>query len=124
MPPTLTRPGQPAPGRFVSTASFAGFFACPGALPRADTAGPGFDRLPRSRFVPGPDPWIRVTRLADVEPRDVLLAKLAGAMKASMANAAATLAALPTQMARLAEALRVKQEEQSGAAADADAPAE
>ncbi len=65
-----------------------------------------------------------ITRLADVEPRDVLLAKLAGAMKASMANAAATFAALPTQMARLAEALRVKQEEQSGAAADADAPAE
>jgi large subunit ribosomal protein L10 len=62
-----------------------------------------------------------ITKLADVEPRDVLLAKLAGAMKASMANAAATFAALPTQMARLAEALRVKQEEQSGGA---DAPAE
>ena len=64
-----------------------------------------------------------ITRLADVEPREVLLAKLAGAMKASMANAAATFAALPTQMARLAEALRVKQEEQSGAPAAADAPA-
>ena len=62
-----------------------------------------------------------ITRLADVEPREVLLAKLAGAMKASMANAAATFAALPTQMARLAEALRVKQEEQSGTA---DGPAE
>jgi large subunit ribosomal protein L10 len=65
-----------------------------------------------------------ITRLADVEPREVLLAKLAGAMKASMANAAATFAALPTQLARLAEALRVKQEEQSGAAAGADAPAQ
>src|SRR5260370_29791391 len=65
-----------------------------------------------------------ITRLADVEPREVLLAKLAGAMKASMANAAATFAALPTQMARLAEALRVTQEEQSGAPAGADAPAE
>ncbi len=65
-----------------------------------------------------------ITKLADVEPRDVLLAKLAGAMKASMANAAATFAALPTQMARLAEALRVKQEEQGAAAAGAAAPAD
>jgi len=40
----------------------------------------------------------------------VLLAKLAGAMKASMANAAATFNALPTQMALLADALRVKLE--------------
>jgi large subunit ribosomal protein L10 len=55
-----------------------------------------------------------IARLADLEPREVLLAKLAGAMKASMANAAATFAALPTQMARLAEALRVKLEQQEG----------
>src|SRR5215475_1844816 len=36
-----------------------------------------------------------VTKLADLESREVLLAKLAGAMKASMAGAAATFAALP-----------------------------
>jgi large subunit ribosomal protein L10 len=44
-----------------------------------------------------------IGKLADLEPREVLLAKLAGAMKASMAGAAATFNALPTQMA-LAEA--------------------
>ena len=49
-----------------------------------------------------------IDRLADLEPRDVLLAMLAGAMKASMARAASTMAALPTQMARLAGALEAK----------------
>ena len=33
-----------------------------------------------------------IAKLADLEPREVLLAKLAGAMKATMANAAATMA--------------------------------
>ena len=67
-----------------------------------------------------------IARLADLEPRDVLLAMLAGAMKASMANAAATFAALPAQMAQLAEALRVKREPQAEAAAEAaaDGPAD
>jgi large subunit ribosomal protein L10 len=51
-----------------------------------------------------------VGQLADLEPREVLLAKLAGAMKASMAGAAATFNALPTQMALLADALRAKVE--------------
>ncbi len=51
-----------------------------------------------------------VGKLADLEPREVLLAKLAGAMKASMAGAAATFNALPTQMAQLADALRAKLE--------------
>ena len=51
-----------------------------------------------------------VGKLADLEPREVLLAKLAGAMKASMSNAAATFNALPTQMALLADALRAKLE--------------
>jgi large subunit ribosomal protein L10 len=50
-----------------------------------------------------------IVKLADLEPREVLLAKLAGAMKASMAGAAATFAALPTQMARLLAALEEKQ---------------
>ena len=65
-----------------------------------------------------------ITKLADLEPREVLLAKLAGAMKATMANAAATMAALPTQMARLLAALEAKQA--AGAPADAadTAPAE
>jgi len=58
-----------------------------------------------------------VSKLADLEPRDVLLAKLAGAMKASMSNAAATFNALPTQMALLADALRAKVEAGSPTAA-------
>jgi large subunit ribosomal protein L10 len=58
-----------------------------------------------------------IERLASVEPREVLLAKLAGAMKASMAGAAATFAALPTQMARLAAALEAKRQEEGGAEA-------
>jgi large subunit ribosomal protein L10 len=49
-----------------------------------------------------------IAKLADLEPRDVLLAKLAGAMKATMAGAAATFAALPVQMARLLAALEEK----------------
>jgi large subunit ribosomal protein L10 len=49
-----------------------------------------------------------IVKLADLEPREVLLAKLAGAMKASMAGAAATFAALPSQMARLLAALEQK----------------
>src|SRR6202050_2847513 len=56
-----------------------------------------------------------IAKLADLEPREVLLAKLAGAMKASMAGAAATFNALPAQMAQLAEALRVKREAAEGA---------
>jgi large subunit ribosomal protein L10 len=52
-----------------------------------------------------------ISKLADLESREVLLAKLAGAMKGSMANAAALFNALPTQMAQLAEALRAKREE-------------
>src|SRR5271155_5767564 len=49
-----------------------------------------------------------ISKLADLEPRDVLLAKLAGAMKATMAGAAAPFAALPVQMARLMAALEEK----------------
>ena len=57
-----------------------------------------------------------IISLADLEPRDVLLAKLAGAMKASLAGAAATFNALPVQMAQLAEALRAKREAAEGPA--------
>jgi large subunit ribosomal protein L10 len=57
-----------------------------------------------------------IAKLADLEPREVLLAKLAGAMKASLSNAAATFAALPTQMARLLAALEAQQAEAQGGA--------
>jgi len=63
-----------------------------------------------------------ITKLADLESRDILLAKLAGAMKATMAGAAATFAALPVQMARLLAALEEKKAAQgpaAGAVADA-----
>jgi large subunit ribosomal protein L10 len=61
-----------------------------------------------------------IAQLADLEPREVLLAKLAGAMKASMSGAAATFAALPSQLARLLGAL----EEKRAAEAPAEAPAQ
>jgi large subunit ribosomal protein L10 len=57
-----------------------------------------------------------IERLADLESREVLLAMLAGAMKASMANAAATFVALPSQMARLTAALQAKREAEPAAA--------
>jgi large subunit ribosomal protein L10 len=58
-----------------------------------------------------------VRQLADLEPRDVLLAKLAGAMKASMSQAAALFVAPLAQAARVVDALRQKQEEQAAAPA-------
>ena len=67
-----------------------------------------------------------IAKLADLEPRDVLMARLAGAMKASMAGAAATMAALPVQMARLLAALQAKREAApaDAVAADTAAPAD
>jgi large subunit ribosomal protein L10 len=65
-----------------------------------------------------------IIELADLEPREVLLAKLAGAMKASLAGAAATFNALPVQMAQLAEALRAKRAAEPGADAGTPATAE
>ena len=62
-----------------------------------------------------------ITKLADLESREVLLAKLAGAMKASLAGAAATFNALPVQMAQIAEALRAKRAEAEGGAPEAPA---
>lgn len=62
-------------------------------------------------------------KLADVESREVLLAKLAGDMKASMAKAAATFEAPLTKFARTADALRSKVE-QGGAESSAPAEAE
>lgn len=64
-----------------------------------------------------------VTKLADLEPREVLLAKLAGAMKATLANAAGTFAALPASMARLLAALEEQKGAGGGAVAAAAEPA-
>ena len=60
-----------------------------------------------------------VTRLADVEPREVLLAKLAGAMKGNLTKAAGLFQAPLSQVARLAAALQ----EKKPAEAPAEAPA-
>ena len=57
-----------------------------------------------------------IERLANLESREVLLAMLAGAMKATATRAAATMAALPTQLARLAAALEAKRAAEPGAA--------
>ncbi|SDS00772.1 50S ribosomal protein L10 [Jiangella sp. DSM 45060] len=72
-----------------------------------------------------------ITKLADLESRDVLLAKLAGAMKASLQNAVSLFNAPLAQTARVVEALRQKVEAEAPAAeapaaeaADAAEPAE
>jgi large subunit ribosomal protein L10 len=60
-----------------------------------------------------PGTTAEIMKLADLESREVLLAKLAGAMKASMAKAA-----------RAFDALRIKREAEAGAPAQAAAPVE
>ncbi|MGH3275769.1 MAG: 50S ribosomal protein L10 [Streptosporangiaceae bacterium] len=65
-----------------------------------------------------------IVRLASLESREVLLAKLAGAMKASLSGAAATFAALPQQMARLAAALEAKRAAEAPASSAEPAEAE
>ena len=57
----------------------------------------------------------KVAELADIEPREVLLAKIAGAMKAPMANLAGLLAALPRNTASLLQQLLEKKEQESSA---------
>ena len=74
-----------------------------------------------------------ITRLADLESREVLLAKMAGAMKASLTNAVYLFAAPLAQAARTVDALRAKVEqngpadqpvvEESSTPAAEDAPA-
>ncbi|MET7771528.1 50S ribosomal protein L10 [Nocardia sp. NPDC005366] len=60
-----------------------------------------------------------VERIADLETREVLLAKLAGAMKGNLAKAAGLFNAPASQVARLAAALQEKkQAEEGGAAAE------
>ena len=53
-----------------------------------------------------------VTKLADLESREVLLAKLAGAMKANLGKAAALFQAPLSKTARLAAALQDKREKE------------
>jgi large subunit ribosomal protein L10 len=63
-----------------------------------------------------------LSKIADLESREVLLAKVAGAANATLAKAAALFQAPLSQAARLAEALRAKAAEGAPAAA-AQAPA-
>jgi len=62
-----------------------------------------------------------ITKLADLESREVLLAKLAGALQASLSQAVYLFAAPLSQTARVVDALRAKVEAEGPAAA---APAE
>jgi large subunit ribosomal protein L10 len=64
-----------------------------------------------------------VASLADLESREVLLAKLAGAMKANLSKAAGLFAAPASQVARLAQALADKRAESEGAPAATEEPA-
>ncbi|MDT5409800.1 MAG: large subunit ribosomal protein [Mycobacterium sp.] len=67
-----------------------------------------------------------VERIADLESREVLLAKLAGAMKANLSKAAGLFNAPASQMARLAAALQEKMAAEApaeAAAPEAAAPA-
>jgi large subunit ribosomal protein L10 len=59
-----------------------------------------------------------IRRIADLESREVLLAKLAGAMSGSLAKAAGLFAAPLSQVARLAEALRQQQESAGSGSAE------
>jgi len=60
-----------------------------------------------------------IDQLADLESREVLLAKLAGAMKGNLAKAAGLFAAPASQVARLAQALADKRQAESGETAPA-----
>ncbi len=62
-----------------------------------------------------------VTKLADLESREVLLAKLAGAMKASLNQAAYLFVAPLSKAARTIDALRLKAEGSADAASPAPA---
>jgi len=56
-----------------------------------------------------------IKKLADLESREVLLAKMAGAMQASLQNAVSLFAAPLSQTARVIEALRQKAEQDAAA---------
>ncbi len=65
-----------------------------------------------------------ITRLADLESREVLLAKLAGALQASLSKAVYLFAAPLSQSARLIDALRAKVEAEGPVAPQDAAPAD
>jgi large subunit ribosomal protein L10 len=55
----------------------------------------------------------QITKLADLESREVLLSKMAGALKAKQGQAAAVFQALPSKTVRLAQALADKRNEEA-----------
>ena len=65
-----------------------------------------------------------VNQLADLESREAVLARLAGAMKGNLAKAAALFNAPASQLARLAQALVDKRAEGGATEAPTQAPAE
>jgi large subunit ribosomal protein L10 len=65
-----------------------------------------------------------VAKIADLDSREVLLAKLAGAMKGNLAKAAGLFNAPASQVARLAAALQEKRAAEGASTPEADAPAE
>jgi large subunit ribosomal protein L10 len=65
----------------------------------------------------------RVAELADIEPREVLLAKFAGAAKAPLANFAGLLAALPRNLASMLQQVIESREEDAPATNDEGEPA-
>jgi len=65
-----------------------------------------------------------ITKLADLESREVLLAKLAGAMNASLSKAVYLFAAPLSQTARVVDALRAKREAEGPVPAQASASQE
>ena len=65
-----------------------------------------------------------VEQIADLESREVLLAKLAGAMKANLSKAAALFNAPASQVARLAAALQEKRAAEGETLPAPEAPAE
>ncbi len=65
-----------------------------------------------------------ISKLADLESREVLLAKLAGAMKAAPQQAVSLFAAPLSQAARLFAALQDKLQAEGGAGSDDQAPAD
>lgn len=64
-----------------------------------------------------------ITKLADLESREVLLAKLAGAMKGNLSKAAGLFAAPLSSTARVVDALRAKVEAQGGPTAGSESAA-
>jgi large subunit ribosomal protein L10 len=65
-----------------------------------------------------------VTKIADLDSREVLLSKLAGALKGNLSKAAGLFAAPASQVARLAAALQEKRAAEAGGAEPAAAEAD